>query len=75
MSTSFDSIKRGLLEAIEHAEGRAPQPDKQGSADGTPNQRPAQWSRKAFAQELSLHAQALPTDDSVMKQLRQEARY
>ena len=25
MSTSFDSIKRGLLEAIEHAEGRAPQ--------------------------------------------------
>jgi putative transcriptional regulator len=25
MSTAFDSIKRGLLEAIEHAEGRAPQ--------------------------------------------------
>lgn len=25
MSTSFDSIKRGLLEAIEHAEDRAPQ--------------------------------------------------
>ena len=25
MSTEFDSIKRGLLEAIEHAEGRAPQ--------------------------------------------------
>ncbi len=24
MSTSFDSIKRGLLKAIEHAEGRAP---------------------------------------------------
>ena len=24
MSTAFDSIKRGLLEAIEHAEGRAP---------------------------------------------------
>lgn len=25
MSTAFKSIKRGLLEAIEHAEGRAPQ--------------------------------------------------
>ena len=25
MSTTFNSIKRGLLEAIEHAEGRAPQ--------------------------------------------------
>jgi putative transcriptional regulator len=25
MSTAIDSIKRGLLEAIEHAEGRAPQ--------------------------------------------------
>jgi putative transcriptional regulator len=25
MRTAFDSIKRGLLEAIEHAEGRAPQ--------------------------------------------------
>lgn len=24
MSTAFESIKRGLLEAIEHAEGRAP---------------------------------------------------
>lgn len=25
MSTAFDSIKRGLQEAIEHAEGRAPE--------------------------------------------------
>lgn len=25
MNTGFDSIKRGLLEAIEHAEGRAPE--------------------------------------------------
>lgn len=25
MSTSFDSIQRGLLEAIAHAEGKAPQ--------------------------------------------------
>ncbi|ATE62245.1 helix-turn-helix domain-containing protein [Thauera sinica] len=25
MSTAFDSIKRGLLEAIEHAEDRAPE--------------------------------------------------
>lgn len=27
MSTAFDSIKRGLQEAIEHAEGRAPEAD------------------------------------------------
>lgn len=25
MSTAFNSIKRGLMEAIEHAEGRAPE--------------------------------------------------
>jgi putative transcriptional regulator len=25
MSTSFDSIKRGLLDAIEHAKGQSPQ--------------------------------------------------
>jgi hypothetical protein len=29
MRKTFDSIKRGLLQAIEHAEGHAPQPDKQ----------------------------------------------
>jgi hypothetical protein len=75
MSKAFDSIKRGLLEAIQHAEGRAPQPGKQGGADGAPNLRPAQCSRKAFAQELALHAQALPMGLPVMEQLRQEERY
>jgi predicted RNase H-like HicB family nuclease len=29
MSKAFGSIKRGLLQAIEHAEGHAPQPEKQ----------------------------------------------
>lgn len=29
MSTAFDSIKRGLMEAIEHAEDRAPETRKE----------------------------------------------
>jgi len=29
MGKAFDSIKRGLLQAVEHAEGHAPQPEKQ----------------------------------------------
>ena len=29
MSKAFDSIKRGLLQAVEHAGGHAPQPEKQ----------------------------------------------
>lgn len=29
VSKAFSSIKRGLLQAIEHAENHAPQPDKQ----------------------------------------------
>lgn len=44
-------------------------------ADGALNLRPAQWSRKAFAKELTHDAQALPMGTSVMEQLRQEARY
>ncbi|UUZ76883.1 AbrB/MazE/SpoVT family DNA-binding domain-containing protein [Polaromonas sp. P1(28)-13] len=44
-------------------------------ADGALNLRPAQWSRKAFAQELARHSEALPLGTSVMEQLRQEARY
>jgi antitoxin MazE len=44
-------------------------------ADGALNLRPAPWSRKAFAQELARHTQALPMGASVMEQLRQEARY
>ena len=45
-------------------------------ADGALNLRPpAQWCRKAFAQELAHDAKALPMGSSVMEQLRQEARY
>lgn len=45
------------------------------SADGALNLRPAQWNRKAFAQELARGSKALPMGTSVMEQLRQEARY
>jgi antitoxin MazE len=45
-------------------------------ADGSLNLRPpAQWSRKAFAQELALDAKTLPMGSSVMDELRKEARY
>ena len=44
-------------------------------ADGALNLRPARWSRKAFAQEITRDTQALPMGTSVMEQLRQEARY
>ena len=45
------------------------------SADGALNLRPAQWSRKAFAKELTRDSKALPLGPSVMEQLRQQARY
>ena len=45
------------------------------SADGALNLRPAQWNRKAFAQELARASKAMPMGTSVMEQLRQEARY
>lgn len=44
-------------------------------ADGALNLRPAQWSRKAFAQELARGSKALPMGTSVMEQLREKARY
>ena len=44
-------------------------------ADGALNLRPARWSRKAFAQEIARNTQALPRGMSVIKQLRQDARY
>ncbi len=44
-------------------------------ADGALNLRPTQWSRSAFASELSLEKKALPMGTSVMEQLRQDARY
>ena len=43
--------------------------------DGALNLRPVQWSRKAFAAELTRDSKALPVGASVMEQLRQEARY
>ena len=45
------------------------------SADGALNLRPAQWSRQAFAKELTRDSKALPMGPSVMEQLRQQARY
>lgn len=45
-------------------------------ADGALNLRPpAQWSRKAFAQELARDAETLPMGAPVMERVRQEARY
>jgi antitoxin MazE len=44
-------------------------------ADGALNLRPARWSRKAFAQELSQQREKLPMGASVMEMLREEARY
>lgn len=46
MSTSFDSIKRGLLEAIEHAEGRA--------APQTRIHRPRQVDVKALRSKVGM---------------------
>jgi antitoxin MazE len=43
--------------------------------DGALNLRPAKWSRKSFAKELSHTNAALPMGTSVMEQLRSEARY
>ena len=45
------------------------------SADGALNLRPAQWSRQAFAKELTRDSKALPMGPSVMEQLRQQTRY
>jgi antitoxin MazE len=45
-------------------------------SDGALNLKPpAQWSRKAFAEEMALETKLLPMGSSVMEQLRQEARY
>ena len=45
MCTSFESIERGLLEAIEHAEGRAPR---------TPIHRPRQIDVKALRAKVEM---------------------
>jgi antitoxin MazE len=44
-------------------------------ADGALNLRPARWSRKAFAQELTRDNKVLPMGTSLMEQVRQDARY
>ena len=45
-------------------------------SDGALNLKPpAQWSRKAFATEMTHETELLPIGTSVMEQLRQEARY
>ena len=45
------------------------------TVDGTLSIRPAQWSRKAFALELSKMRSAMPMNESVMQELRSGARY
>lgn len=45
------------------------------TADGRLTIRPAGWSRRAFAAELSAAREALPMGTSVMEELRQGARY
>lgn len=43
--------------------------------DGALNLRPANWSRKAFTQELTRQHDKVPMGTSVIDQLREEARY
>ena len=45
------------------------------TVDGALSIRPAQWNRKAFALELTESRNAMPMSDSVMQELRSEARY
>jgi antitoxin MazE len=45
------------------------------TVDGTLSIRPAQWNRKAFAQELTEVRSAMPMNESVMQELRSKARY
>lgn len=45
------------------------------TVDGSLSIRPAQWNRKAFALELTEARDAMPMSESVMEELRGEARY
>ena len=45
------------------------------SADGALTIRPAGWNRSAFAAELAASRQALPTGQTVIDELRRQARY
>ncbi len=44
-------------------------------ADGTLTIRKQPWDRKAFSEELAKTRDAMPMTDSVMEELRNEARY
>jgi len=45
------------------------------TVDGSLSIRTAQWSRKAFALELTEARSAMPISESVMEELRHDARY
>jgi antitoxin MazE len=45
------------------------------TVDGTLSIRPARWSRKAFALDLTEARTAMPRSDSVIDELRGGARY
>jgi antitoxin MazE len=45
------------------------------TVDGALTIKPAQWSRKAFAAELREALQTMPMGESVMDEMRREARY
>ena len=45
------------------------------TVDGTLSIRPARWDRKAFARELTEARSTMPMGESVMEELRREARY
>lgn len=45
------------------------------TVDGGISIRPSRWDRKAFAQELQALRQAMPMGESVIDELRREARY
>lgn len=48
--------------------------EAQFSVDGSLSIRPAQWDRKAFAQELAEARNAMPMSKPVMEELRRGAR-
>jgi len=45
------------------------------SIDGTLSIRPAQWNRRAFANELTEVRNTMPISESVMQEVRSGARY
>ena len=49
--------------------------DAQLTVDGALSIRPAQWSRKAFALELTDARNSMPMSESVMEEVRSGARF